>query len=539
MNYADIIFTGASFYTGEGNDDIRYLAVKDNKISHIGKTDDYSKFCNDDTKIVKLNKNQLVMPGFHDSHVHLLMAGMYQKFVNLGSAASEEEAAERVREFAENLPDEKWILGFGWHQNFWGREDPPTAKSLDAVLPNRPVFLIDQEAHAAWANSAALKIAGITKDTQDPSYGRLERYENGNPTGYLDEAALGLVGKYAFDFSYESEKEMIEHCMDVAVSYGVTSVQDMVPYFGCNLGKPETFSQMDKDGELKVRIFAALDLLEGVEPMKEAAAAYNGNMYQICQLKQFLDGVPSSYTAMVYDGYADDPGNHGKPCVDIEQIKKNVAEAHRQGISVRLHCCGDGAARTALDCYEAAVEQYGFTDTRHGIEHIEIVQQDDIKRLAELKVLVSMQPEAIAMTKRFKDNVYPSRYSSEQLKYSWAYRTYLDNGVTLLLNTDCPCNQLDPFIELYRAMTRIHDDGEPKGGWNPQEKISIQEAIRGYTQAGAYAVKKDDVLGTLTAGKLADIVVIDTNLIEAEPDEVRNAKVLMTVVDGKVVYDCM
>jgi predicted amidohydrolase YtcJ len=235
--------------------------------------------------------------------------------------------------------------------------------------------------------------------------------------------------------------------------------------------------------------------------------------------------------------YTDDPNCIGSTVKPIDQLRDWIIKADREGFRIRLHACGDGAVRAALDFFEEAAKINGKRDSRHTIEHIENIHPDDIKRFAELGVIASMQPEHLAMTETYKDNPYPEKLGPERIKLSWPIKTLMNAGATVTFGTDCPVVDLDPFVGIYRALTRVHNDGEPAGGWNPAERIDLATAIRGFTQAPAYMEFREKELGTLEAGKFADIIVLDRNLFTIPVDEIRETKVKITMMDGKIVYE--
>lgn len=514
-----------------------FVAVKGNKITGVGERKEADRFTGADTKVYEY-KDKLVMAGFHDSHTHLLMAGLYKTHVNLLNARSEEEAALLVKKAADaSRHKEGWVIGFSWYHVFWDNRTLPAKKSLDRYFPDRPVFLLNAEAHGAWVNSKALEIAGIARDTPDPFGGKIARDEIGEATGFLYESAVGLVGKYALVFTAEQEKQLIRAYMAAAAEYGITSLNDMQPYFHGNMGSLEVYSDMDRKGELTVRIHAAPDLLGDLDQVVRWRERYGSDKLKVGLLKQFLDGVVTTHTALVLEEYADAPGNSGISLNDTEAIKNAVPEAHRRGLSVKLHSCGDKSARMALDYYENAVRMYGKNQCRHAIEHLEIIKKEDIARFRELGVIPSVQPEHIALTQRFDENPYPVALGKERAGKTWPLKSLHDAAGVLAIGSDCPVVDNDPFLEIYRAVTRLHNDGQPEGGWNPAEKLSMYEVLRSYTYGSAYGVNREEELGTLEPGKFADIIVIDRNLFTVDPSEIMGSRVDMTMMDGKVIFE--
>ncbi|MEL7656368.1 MAG: amidohydrolase family protein, partial [Bacillota bacterium] len=264
---------------------------------------------------------------------------------------------------------------------------------------------------------------------------------------------------------------------------------------------------------------------------------YRSEKLRVEMLKQFLDGVSTTHTALVIEEYADARGNFGISLNDTEAIKSAVPEAHRRGFSVKLHACGDQSARMALDYYENAINMYGKNKCRHAIEHIEMIQEEDIPRFGVLGIIPSVQPEHIALTQNFDENPYPVTLGEERAGKTWPLKSLYDSAGVLAIGSDCPVVDNNPFLEIYRAVTRLHNDGKPEGGWNPTQKLSLYEVLRSYTYGSAYGVNREAELGTLEVGKFADIIVLDRNLFEVDPCEILESTVLMTIMDGNIVFE--
>ena len=544
---ADIIIRSNAIFDGLAENPYEgFVAIKGNRIVGIGNSMEAAAFTGPSTKVYQF-EDRLVMPGFHDSHTHLLMAGMYQTYVNLANARSEEEAVRMVKESVESScagdsgtdgnTREDWMIGFGWYHIFWDIKVLPSKKSLDQYFPNRPVFLLNAEAHGAWVNSKALEIAGITKDTPNPFGGEIARDEKGEATGFLYESAVGLVSKYALSFTEKKEKELIRAFLKQAAEYGITSVNDVQPYFHGNMGDLAVYSQMDREGELTVRIHAAPDLLGDLDQAETWRQEYRSDKLRVEMLKQFLDGVSTTHTALVIEEYTDAPGNFGISLNDTEAIKAAIPEAHCRGFSVKLHSCGDQSARMALNYYEDAIRRYGRNQCRHAIEHVELIKEEDIARFKELGVIPSVQPEHIALTQNFEENPYPLTLGKERADQTWPLKSLYDSAGILAIGSDCPVVDNNPFLEIYRAVTRLHNDGKPEGGWNPSQKLTLYEVLRSYTYGSAYGVHRERELGTLEAGKFADVIVMDRNLFQIDPADIKSGRVILTVMDGKIIFD--
>jgi predicted amidohydrolase YtcJ len=535
LDIADYVFKGESVFIGNTDQPIRTnVAVKGNRIIEVSENID--QLLGPETRIIECGEN-LVLPGFHDSHVHLMLAGLFQTCVNLQKAVSEEETAQLVKEFADNRPDDPWVLGFTWYHVFWENKRMPHKSTLDRLISDRPVFLLNYEGHGAWVNSKALEICGIDRNTPDPEGGEIERDSNGEPTGILYENAMGLVSKYAYDLSEAMQASMLRQLMSNAVRKGVTSICDMQPFIGADLGDPELYERFEQSGELSIRINITPELTSNLDKVSRLRKEHNSGGVKFSGLKQFVDGVATTHTAYMLEPYADAPGNIGSTVKPLAQLREWIVKADGEGFRIRLHACGDGAVRASLDFFEEAARINGKRDARHTIEHIENIHPDDIKRFAELGVIASMQPEHLAMTEAFEDDPYPEKLGSEREKLTWPIKSLMDAGAEVTLGTDCPVVDLDPFVGIYRALTRVHNDGKPDGGWNPKEKIDLATALRGFTQAPSYMEFREDELGTLEPGKLADIIVLDRNLFTTPVDQIRETAVRITMMDGKIVYE--
>lgn len=536
--HADLIIESNAIYNGIAKDPFAgHVAVSGNKIIRVASDRDYADLVGEETSVMKY-EDKLVMAGFHDSHTHIIMAGMYKIYANLMAAKSEEEAIQMLLAHQSTLTvDDPWVYGFGWYHVFWDNKKLPSRHSLDKVFPNRPVLLINAEAHGAWVNTKALEVAGIDRNTPNPFGGEIERDENGDATGFLYESATGLVGKFAFDFTPEQEKRIIQVYMKEANRYGITATNDMMPYFHGNMGNAAAYAQLEQEGDMTVRVHLAPDLIGDINQAEYWRKTYTSDKLKINLMKQFLDGVCTTHTALMLEPYADAPDSTGYSLSDVDAIRKAVPEAHKRGFSVRLHSCGDGSARMALDFYEEAIKMYGKNQCRHAIEHCELVSDDDIRRFGELGIIPSVQPEHIAITQSFDENPYPVVLGEERAAQTWPFRKLLDSAGILALGSDCPVVDNNPFLELFRAVTRLHNDGQPTGGWNPTQKLSIEEALRFYTYGSAYLVSREHEMGSLEAGKFADLIVLDRNLFTSDPWDYLKTQVLLTVMDGNIVYE--
>lgn len=541
--YADKVLASNNIFTVDNFESFSGgVAVKGNKILAVGTMEEIDKYIGNHTVVYNFG-NKLIIPGFCDSHAHLKMSSVDTHAPHLYNFKSKDECGQYLKEYYEAhkgfYSDNEWLIGFGWYHTYWDEKKVPTAADLDKYLPDIPVFLFNGDCHAAWVNSKGLEIAGITKDTPDVEFGEVYRYEDGTPTGYLEEEAMKFCTVPAFTISECKEKMLMHNTNRYLREFGVTSFNDMMPFFGYNVGNIDMMKEMAAKNELDFRINIANELFDDFEytlALRDEFSDKEGFVYHN-GLKEFMDGIVTTHTAVMLDKYTD-----ASECdidyrlSDFDKLEQKIIEAQKLGLNIHLHAVGDGAIRKALDMYEKAIKTNGKNNARLSIEHIDLSDPADWHRFGELGVIASMQPPHVTLTPTLESNDYPPVVGSEREKNLWAIKSLQDNGAVLAFGTDYPVVEADPFITLHRAVTRRFSDGKPYDGWNPQEKITIEEAIAAYTLGGAKMVGKEDVLGTLTAGKLADIIVIDKNLLAIDPQEILDAKVVFTMVNGKVVF---
>ena len=496
-------------------------------------------------KLIDLG-DRTVTPGLIDSHIHLFLGSMHAATVDLYEANSQEEAARMLYDFYEkgsasaershnsdrSLPTD-WVIGFRWCNYRWPGEALPSKEALDKYFPDRPVIAFNNELHAVWVNSKTMELCGIDKDTPTPQGGIIERDENGEPTGFfLEQPAMEMVTRKALDASPELEEKMIKIFMDVAHSKGITSVGAV---HVMRIMKHKACRRLENRGELKMRVFFAphmeMDIREALELKKE----YASDKLRFMGLKGFVDGTPLGYTGYMVEPYKDRPGFRSEPLVDPEWLMQKSKECYKNGIAMRLHACGDAAVRLALDAYEAARREYGEKDIRNAIEHIEVIHEDDIPRLAATNTVASIQPSHIVIDSL---DIHPAflMLDDARIKLSWMGRTLQENGAVVAFGTDYPIVDLDPVDTIYRAVTRRMGNDTPADGWNPQEKFTVAEAITNSTRTPAYLMQMEDRLGTLEPGKLADINVFSRNIF-SDIDNMLSTRTDMTIFDGEIVYD--
>ncbi len=527
---ADVIISSNTVFTGLSDQpEPASIAIKDNKIVAIGTEEEIKHCAGEHTKIYQF-KDQLIMPGFHDFHLHIMQGAVALNSVNLFAARSEDEALEMIGEFAESKPENQWVIGFTWDAGYWDTQQLPTRHSLDHILPDRPALMFHAEGHYAWVNTKALEIANITRHSENPFYGIIGKDENGEPNGILYEKAMDAVIRHAFNFSNSQKNEIFSNFLAHAASLGVTAVNDL--HGLKTIESLDVFKEFEDNGKLTTRIHLWPALNGDLGHSKQLRETYQSDKLRVSGLKQFIDGVITARTAYLLEPYADQPETRGETSFPPETIKKWVVAADKEGFSIRFHAIGDGAIRLALDAYEEAQKTNGKRDSRHSVEHIEVIHPDDIHRFSELGVTVSMQPDHLAMSER---GVYTEQIGAEREKYVFSINTLQKTGAKLAFGTDFPIDILNPLLQIYRAVTRIDSSG--KTVWHPHECITLAEALKAYTSGPAYGTFREQELGTLEAGKLADIIVLERNLFEVLVEEIPDIKVLLTIVDGQVVYE--
>jgi len=529
---ADLIIVNATVRTMDpARPSAEAIAILGNRIVAIGTSGEISKLAGPNTRIIDAKK-RLVLPGFNDAHVHFLSGGFQLSSVDLRDANTPQEFAERIRQFAAKVPAGRWITGGDWDHERWPDARLPTKELIDSYTPNTPVFVSRLDGHMALANSVALKLAGVTNQTKDPDGGVIVRDAKGEPTGILKDAAQSFVWKVVPAASFEEKLIAARTASNYAAQLGVTSVQDVSA--GSDVGVYQTL--LDR-GELKTRIYA-MTALPNWERLANAGirAHFGSEMLRVGGLKAFSDGSLGSTTALFYEPYKDAPETSGIPSDEMfpeGAMLERVRGADRAGLQVLIHAIGDRANDLILSIFEQVEKENGTRDRRFRIEHAQHIRPQDIPRFARDKVIASMQPYHAIDDGRWAEK----RIGKERAKTTYAFRSLLDSGATLAFGTDWTVAPLNPVLSIYGAVTRRTIDGKNPNGWVPEQKISIEEAVRAYTVGSAYAEFQDTVKGTITPGKLADLVILSRDIFAIDPKEIEKVKVLMTMVDGRLVYE--
>jgi len=525
----DLIVVNAKVRTmDDAKPNAEAIAVIGNKIVAVGSNAEIRAMAGAKTKTIDA-KGKLVVPGFNDAHVHFLEGGYQLSSVDLRDAKSPAEFIRRIKEFAAKLPKGRWILGGKWDHENWTPNNLPTAQMIDAATPDNPVFIDRLDGHMALANSLALKMAGVDKNTKDVAGGEIVRDGGGNPTGVLKDSAMGYVNKVIPAFSFAEKLEQAQAATDYAASLGVTSVQDMSA--GTDVA---VYQELARSGKLKTRIYGCSPLSDYSRWEKTGVyRAFGNDWIRVGCLKGYADGSLGSTTAWFFAPYLDAPNTSGLASDEIPKIFDNVKNADKAGLQINIHAIGDKANDTVLSVYEKVSQENGGRDRRFRIEHAQHLRLEDIKRFGQLKVTASMQPFHAADDGRWAHK----RLDAPRLKGTYAFRTLLDSGGTLAFGTDWYVAPLNPMLGIHAAVTRQTLDGKNPNGWIPEQKISVEEAVRAYTNGSAYAEFQETVKGAISAGKLADFVILSDDIFMLNPNDIIKTKVLMTVVDGKIIYE--
>jgi len=529
---ADTVIVNAVVHTMDSSQPVaEAVAIYGNRIVAVGASKDIRKLAGPKTRTIDANK-RLLLPGFNDAHTHFLSGGFQLSSVDLRDANSPQEFADRIRAFAAKLPKGRWVTGGDWDHERWPDARLPTKELIDSFTSETPVFVNRLDGHMALANSLALRLAGVTRQTLDPPGGVIVRDKSGEPTGVLKDAAQNFVWKVVSPATFDEKLAAAKAATDYAARLGVTSVQDMSA--GDDVGVYQTL--LDR-GELKTRIYAVSPLPSWERLARTGVRAHFGSeMLRVGGLKGFADGSLGSTTALFYEPYRDDAttsGIAGDEMYPEGIMLKRVSEADRAGLQIMIHAIGDRANDLILSIYEQVARENGDRDRRFRIEHAQHLRSQDIPRFARARVIASMQPYHAIDDGRWAEK----RIGKERAKTTYAFRSLIDSGATLAFGTDWTVAPLNPILTIYAAVTRRTLDGKNPKGWVPEQKISVEETVRAYTLGSAYAEFQENVKGTITTGKLADLVLLSRDIFKIDPKEIENVKVVMTMIDGRVVYE--
>jgi predicted amidohydrolase YtcJ len=537
---ADLILHHAHIYTVDSVKPwAEAVACKGGQIIAVGSNEEMRSLAGSDTQLINA-KGRLVLPGLIDAHVHFLNYAIRQHEVNLFGVRDFEEVRQRVREAVESAGPDDWIQGWGWDESLWDVQ--PTKAGLDDLAPENPVVLRRIDMHTYWLNSAALKQAGLTRETSDPPSSQLERDEGGELTGILREwNALKLVDTHIPQPDHATLLTWLAEAIATAHQLGLTGIHDQRVQ-GEGRQSFRLFQTLQRQGKLNLRIHMNI----AAEHLAEAATlglqpGFGDDRLWIGHVKAFADGTLGSRTALMIEPYGDDPNNRGLAVTPTQALWELAEQARQAGFPLSIHAIGDSAVREIIDVFSelqpesitsaAPGQAQQMVMPPHRIEHVQVIHPDDLPRLNQHNIVASIQPVHICT-----DWAVANRVWGERARYAYAFRSLLEHGTRLALGSDAPVAPLDPMLGIYAAVTRQDQQGNPKNGWHPEERISVAEAVYGYTIGPAQAAGKARLQGSITPGKWADMIMLSQNIFEIPHDEIPETKLDLTVFDGQIVY---
>ncbi len=512
------------------------MAIREGKIVAVGSDKAIAAYQGPSTKVIDA-KEHMVLPGLIDAHVHMMIGAAQIEGVYLNDAKTIGDFQKVIKDYAAAHPDSKWIQGMGWVYSVFGKGNLPDKKLVDEVVRDRPVYLLAYDGHTSLANSKALQAAGITRRTPNPPSGTIVHDPaTGEPTGVLKEAAQQLVTKVIPQPTREEELDRLAKAIHYASSLGLTRLISA----GGDAERVELFDSIRQKGELTARFTMARFVNAPVTPdavkiLQENRQKYCDDWIDAGQAKFLLDGVIEAHTAAMLEPYERDSTNRGQLYFEPGKYKESVIQLDRLGFPISTHAIGDRAIRLALDAYEAANKANGRTDARDRLEHIEAPSAQDIPRFGTLNVIAGMQP-LHATPDRNTLVSWAGSIGPQRAEHAFPWHSILTDGAHLSFGSDWPVVTLNPWPGLQVLLTRETPEGTPAGGWHPNERLTLEQAIQGYTMGGAIAARREKTEGSIEVGKLADVILISQDLFKVAPNQIGKTKVIMTMVGGKVVY---
>lgn len=533
---ADLVFTNGNIYTvNDKQPRAGAIAIKGDRIVFVGTNAGARRFQGKNTRVVDL-RGATVLPGMADAHAHFIGIGQREMNLNLEGITTLEDFLAKIKERVDQAKPGDWITGRGWIETFWKPPVFPTREDLDKVAPNNPVYLTRADGHASVTNSAALKIAGVTKDTKDPFGGQvLHDKQTGEPTGMLIDTAQGLVSSRIPPRGAGSAEEAMILANKRSIELGWTQIHDA----GGSYRDVELFRKLYGAGKLKIRVYKAVH-----GPSADAQRLLNegptigefGNRFNLRTIKVVSDGALGSRGAALLEPYSDDPGNKGILRVKTEELRPMLEEALRKGIQVETHAIGDAANRFILDEYERAfkaVPVRGLRDPRWRDEHTQIVNPADLPRFAKLGIIPSMQPSHAIGDLHF----VPSRIGIGRTAGAYAWQTLIKSGTIIAGGSDAPVERGEPMIEFYAAVARKDIRGFSGPGWHPEEKVTRAQALKMFTIWPAYAAFEEKLRGSIEVGKLADLTILSADIMKIPEAEILKTRCVLTVINGEIVFE--
>ena len=529
-----ILFNGILATQSSAHPHAQAVAVGNRKILALGRDEDVLNLAGPDTEKIDLD-GRLVVPGFIDSHIHFYEWALKRQGIKLDDLTRLEGLLARVREAAACQPPGQWIIGQGWNESDWTEQRMPTRETLDRAAPAHPVLLWRCDLHLAAANSSALSLAGISADTPDPPEGRIERDTTGEPTGILKELAINLVRQAVAPPDADQVMEAFEDAAKALHRRGVTGIHDvrlMADKDGTSAF--QAFQKLDHDGRLDLRCWVTLpghdlDNIIGLG----LRTGFGNDRLRVGHIKFFSDGGMGARTAWLIDPYLD--AERGMPLTDMATLARDIEKADHAGLSVMVHAVGDRANREVINIFEALEARRTLSgspspDIAHRIEHVQMLRPEDADRLRNLNLALCVTPANMVLDMNLIDVAL-----GDKGKLTYAFRQLMDTGAPVMFSSDCPVCDPAPLLGIHAAVTRLRADGTPQGGWYPESRVTVAEALKAYTLAPA-AVHNAGTLGTIAPGKRADLVVLSRNILVIPPSQLPEVRVDMTLFDGRIVH---
>jgi hypothetical protein len=528
-NKPKIAFINGKIYTvNEKLPFAEAVITQGEKILFVGSQRDAEELIEKNTKKIDL-KGRLMLPGFIDNHTHFTHGGFYLLGIDLRPAKSTQEFKQLIKEYI-NQHEGKWVTGGYWDHEQWEINNLPTKEMIDDFSPNTPIFISRFDGHMALANSYALKLAGITKDTPSPEGGLIVKdKKTGEPTGILKDLAKDLIDPIIPEPSLEEYKQATLRALQEARENGITSIQDIT-----HKNDLTTYQNLEKEGLLSCRIYTRLPISEYKDLVNSEIQVGSGSdKLKIGSLKEFADGSLGSSTALFFEPYDQDPSTCGlaMDVVTDGRLKERSFDADKNKLQLSIHAIGDNANYLMLNMFEEIIDVNPKWDRRFRIEHAQHVRFEDILRFAKLGIIASVQPYHC-----IDDGVWAEKRIGDRIKYTHPYKSFLDANVKTCFGSDWPVAPLNAIYGIYAATTRRTLDDNNPNGWIPEQKISVEDAIRCYTINNAYAAFEENIKGSIEVGKLADLVVLSDDIFSINPVKIKDVKVDMTVFDGKIIY---
>lgn len=542
-NKADMVIMGTIYQSDQKGSTVSAVAIKDGVYQYVGDKKGVQEYIGKKTKVID-TEDGMAMPSFMEAHAHGHQGGVSSIYeVDLNSGESVDDYVETIKTFIKDHPDLKFINGSGWLNGYFG-EAGPNKDILDKISKDLPIVLVSGDHHSYWANSKAMELAGINKNTKDVKGGVIGRDKNGNPTGVFREKANGLIEAVIPNYTVEQYKEGILAYQKEAASYGITAYFEPMVNLDGSSNLVKAYKELDKDGKLKIRVYGGylitdtknyLDEVDKVAKLKEETK--DGNFFKVTTIKLLVDGVIEGKTAALSEPYANDPNYKGELLWKQEDINALCLKADKLGIQVHSHTIGDEATTVALNAYEYVAKKTGKTESRHALTHVQIVKKEDIKRMADLKVVVAANSYWFLKEPGYFYELEEPYLGKERAEHEYPMKDFFDAGITVDIASDYPVTIPSmPLSAIQAGVTRCAMDGDQKTVLGKDQRVTVQQMLNAATINGAYGNFAEKEYGSIEKGKSADLIILDQNLLKISPYQINNTKVLKTILKGKVIY---